>query len=145
MDRQGSVVGVLLGLLAGSAYACYSWSAGHLMRIGHSARAVMGAMFGAGSLVLLPILALTGSTALASASGLIVLSYLAVVPMGLAYVLYGTGLRNTTVTAATTLSLLEPVVAALLSVLVAGEQLGPKSWVGMGLIGLGLVLVANRR
>jgi drug/metabolite transporter, DME family len=88
-------------------------------------------------------MALTGSTLLAPASGLIVTSYLAVVPMGLACVLYGTGLRNTTVTAATTLSLLEPVVAALLSVLVASER--AKSWIGMGLIGLGRVLVTTRR
>ena len=146
LDGTGSsVLGVLLGLLAGCSYSGYSWAAGRLMRNGHRSRPVMGAMFGAGSVVLLPVLALTGGPLMTSASGLLVAGYLAVVPMGLAYVLFGTGLRHTTVRVATTLSLLEPVVAALLSVLVVGEHLSPQSWLGMVLIGAGLVLVSSRQ
>ncbi|QIZ35340.1 DMT family transporter [Saccharopolyspora sp. ASAGF58] len=140
-----AVLGALLGLLGGAAYVVYSWAAARMMRGGHGSRAVMGAMFGTGAVVLLPVLAFTGGPLFGSASGLVVAGYLAVIPMGLAYVLFGAGLRRTSTSVATTLSLLEPVVAALLSVLVVGERLGVASWCGVGLIGVGLVLVSTRR
>jgi DME family drug/metabolite transporter len=140
-----AVLGTMLGLLGGAGYVVYSWAAGRMMRGGHGSRAVMGAMFGTGALVLLPILAITGGPLLGSASGLVVAGYLAVIPMGLAYVLFGAGLRRTSTSVATTLSLLEPVVAALLGVLVVGERLGAAAWCGVGLIGVGLVLVGTRR
>nr|WP_218888578.1 EamA family transporter [Saccharopolyspora hordei] len=142
---EDTVLGALLGLLAGATYVVYSWSASRMMRRGHGSRAVMGAMFGAGALVLLPVLAWTGGPLLGSPSGLAVAGYLAVVPMGLAYVLFGAGLRHTSTSTATTLSLLEPVVAAVLGVLVVGERLGVDGWCGAGLIGIGLVLVSTRR
>ncbi|MGP4018558.1 DMT family transporter [Saccharopolyspora sp. 5N708] len=139
------VLGALLGLLGGAAYVVYSWTARRMMRGGCGSRGVMGAMFGAGALVLLPILAITGGGLLSSASGLVVAGYLAVIPMCLAYVLFGAGLRRTSTSVATTLSLLEPVVAALLGVLVVGERLGVAAWCGVGLIGIGLVVVSTRR
>ncbi|MEU5852014.1 DMT family transporter [Saccharopolyspora shandongensis] len=139
------VVGALLGLLGGAAYVVYSWAAARIMRGGHGSRAVMGAMFGAGAVVLLPVLAFTGGPLLSSPSGLLVAGYLAVIPMGLAYLLFGAGLRRTSASIATTLSLLEPVVAALLSVLIVGERLGVAAWCGIALIGIGLVLVSTRR
>ncbi|RKT84317.1 drug/metabolite transporter, DME family [Saccharopolyspora antimicrobica] len=140
-----TLLGALLGLLGGAGYVVYSWSASRLMRRGHGSRAVMGAMFGAGALILLPVLALTGGPLLSSSSGLAVAGYLAVIPMGLAYVLFGAGLRHTSTSAATTLSLLEPVVAAILGVLVVGERLDVGAWCGTVLIGAGLVLVSTRR
>lgn len=140
-----AVLGALLGLLGGAGYVVYSWAAARMMRGGHGSRAVMGAMFGTGAAVLLPVLAFTGGPLFSSASGLVVAGYLAVIPMGLAYVLFGAGLRHTSASVATTLSLLEPVVAALLSVLVVGERLGVAAWCGVGLIGVGLVLVSTRR
>lgn len=144
-QARHSELGVLLGLLAGAAYATYSWIAGRMMRRGHGSRAVVGALFGAGSMLLLPILAMTGGPLLGSVSGIAVAGYLAIIPMGLAYMLFGAGLRHTPTTVATTLSLLEPAVAALLSVVVVGEHLGTRSWAGMALIGAGLVLVSARR
>lgn len=144
-DSTSTVLGSLLGLLGGAAYVGYSWTATRLMRRGCRSRAVMGALFGTGALVLLPVLAFTGGPLLSSASGLVVAGYLAVVPMCLAYVLFGAGLRRTSTTVATTLSLLEPLVAALLGVLVVGERLGLGAWCGIGLIGVALVLVSLRR
>lgn len=149
-DANSTVLGSLLGLLGGAAYVGYSWTATRLMRPSSGSpaagsRAVMGALFGAGALVLLPVLAVTGGPLLSSTSGLVVAGYLAVVPMCLAYVLFGAGLRRTSTTVATTLSLLEPLVAALLGVLVVGERLDVGAWCGIGLIGVALVLVSLRR
>ncbi|QUG99477.1 EamA family transporter [Saccharopolyspora erythraea] len=145
-DAGGAVAGTLLGLLAGLGYAMYSWVAARILRGGHhGSRAVMGAMFGSAALVLLPVFAWTGGPLLSTGMGVAVTAYLAVVPMGLAYVLFGAGLRHTPVRVATTLSLLEPVVAALLGVFVVGERLGAMAWLGMAGIGIGLVLVLTRR
>lgn len=138
-----TALGSLLGLLAGASYSGYSWAAGKVMRAGHSSRAVMGAVFGLGALGLLPVLLLTGGPLLASPASLLVCGYLAVVPMCLAYVLFGAGLRRVPASAATTLTLLEPVVAAVLSVVVVGERLGAQSWFGMALIAAGLLLTST--
>ncbi len=142
----GSVVtGVVLGFVAGATYAGYSFAARRLIQEGHPSRAVMGAMFGTGSVLLVPVAVLTGGSLLHTTSGIAVVVYLAMVPMSLAYVLFGTGLRHVSATAATTLSLVEPAVAALLSVLVVGERLGTASWLGVGLVGVGLVILVARR
>src|SRR4051812_10810283 len=56
-----SVPGIALGLLAGVTYALYSWGAARTMSQGLAARPVMGAVFGVGGVLLLPVLLLTGA------------------------------------------------------------------------------------
>jgi len=137
--------GVLLGLVAGSTYAGYSFAARKLIQTGQRSRAVMGALFGLGSVVLLPVLAVTGRGLLCSTPGLLVAGYLALVPMSMAYLLFGTALRYVGATAATTLSLIEPAIAAVLSVLVVGERLSALAWTGIGLVATGLLILVARR
>jgi DME family drug/metabolite transporter len=59
---------------------------------------------------------------------------MALVPMFTGYVLFGWGLARVPVSTATTLTLLEPAVAAVLAVLVVGERLPAAGWVGVGLV-----------
>lgn len=129
-----AVLGVLLGLVAGATYALYSWVAHRLMLAGVPSRAAMGAVFGAGGLLLLPVLVVTGAPLLASWGNAAVGAYMALVPMFTGYVLFGWGLARVTVSTATTLTLLEPAVAAVLAVLVVGERLPAAGWVGVGLV-----------
>ncbi|MGP4112636.1 DMT family transporter [Streptomyces sp. 4N509B] len=136
--------GVALGLLAGTSYAAYAYCGARLIRCGHSSRAAMGAVFGLGALVLVPLFVATGGPLVGSGRGVAVVAYLALVPMCLAYVLFGAGLARVTVSAATTLSLVEPVVAAVLGVVVVGERLGALAWAGVGLVVLGLLLLTVR-
>ena len=127
-------LGVVLGLAAGATYALYSWSARRLMQRGARARAAMGATFGLGGLLLMPVLLLTGGPFLESASNLAVGAYMALVPMFLGYIAYGAGLSRIPSSQATTISLFEPIVAAMLAIVVVGEQLPPLGWLGIGLI-----------
>ncbi|WP_454048874.1 DMT family transporter [Cellulomonas sp. Marseille-Q8402] len=129
-----AVAGVLLGLVAGATYALYSWVAHRLMLAGVPSRAAMGAVFGGGGLLLLPVLALTGAPLLASWGNAAVGAYMALVPMFTGYVLFGWGLARIAVSTATTLTLLEPALAAVLAVLVVGERLPAGGWVGVGLV-----------
>jgi drug/metabolite transporter, DME family len=137
------VLGIALGLLAGFTYAIYSWGAARVMRCGLPSRPVMGAVFGLGGILLLPVLALTGGPIITSGSNLAVAAYLAVVPMFLGYVLFGCGLATIAASIATTVSLLEPAVAALIAVIVLGEHLPPIGWLGLGLLFASLVITAT--
>lgn len=139
---SGTVWGIVLGLLAGATYAVYSWAAHRLMHEGVSRGAAMGAVFGMGGLLLVPVLVITGAPLLASSQAFAVAGYMALVPMFLGYVLFGIGLARVPASTATTITIAEPAVATLLAVLVIGERLTPLGWAGLAVIGFVLVLLA---
>ncbi|MDR6979162.1 DME family drug/metabolite transporter [Streptomyces sp. 3330] len=129
-----TVLGVALGLVAGFTYAVYSWAAHRLISRGVTSGAAMGAVFGLGGVLLLPVLWATGAPLLGSWSDAAVGVYMALVPMFTGYVLFGWGLTHVPASTATTLSLLEPAVAAVLAVLVVGERLPLLGWTGIALV-----------
>ncbi|SES83868.1 DMT family transporter [Geodermatophilus poikilotrophus] len=135
------LLGIALGLLAGLTYALYSWGAARVMRRGLPSRPVMGTVFGAGGVLLLPVLLLTGAPIVADWSDFAAVAYLATVPMFLGYVLFGRGLAAVPASTATTLSLLEPAVAAVIAVLVLHERLPALGWLGMAILLGSLVLL----
>ncbi|MFD1802360.1 DMT family transporter [Mixta tenebrionis] len=134
-------IGILLGLLAGFTYALYSWSARRLMQRKLAPRAAMGATFGAGGLLLMPVLWLTGAPLFTAWHNAAVGLYMALVPMFIGYICYGYGLARISASTATTITLLEPVVAALLAVLLVGERLPLSGWGGVALIILCLAII----
>ena len=136
-----NVAGVLLGLVAGSTYATYSWVVGHLIGAGVGRAAAMGAVFGAGGTLLVPVLLLTGAPLLASPQAALVAGYMAAVPMFAGYLLFGFGLARVPAATATTITLAEPAVATLMAVLVVGERLPLLGWAGLVLIAAVLVLL----
>ncbi|WP_424887375.1 DMT family transporter [Streptomyces sp. XH2] len=126
--------GIGLGLVAAATYALYSWAAHRLITRAIPSRAAMGAVFGTGALLLLPVLLATGAPLVTSWSNAAVGVYMALVPMFAGYVLFGWGLARVPASTATTLSLLEPAVAAVLAVLVVGERLPATGWTGVALV-----------
>ena len=138
-------VGILLGLVAAFTYAMYSWIARRLIDRGIASRAAMGSMFGVGAMLLMPVLFVTGAPLLASVNNFSVGLYMAVVPMFIAYLLFGRGLTVVRASLATTITLLEPVVAALLAVMVVGEKLSLTGWFGIGLISACLLIATLRK
>ncbi|MTE22990.1 DMT family transporter [Microbacterium sp. ZXX196] len=135
--------GIGLGVVAGASYATYSWVAHTLIAGGASRGAAMGSVFGLGGLALIPVFALTGSALFASWQNAAVGAYMALVPMFVGYVLFGYGLTRVTASTATTVTLLEPAVAAVLAVVIVGEALSPLGWVGLGIIAAVLVLLVT--
>jgi DME family drug/metabolite transporter len=146
--RGGIVTGVVLALLAGLAYALYTYASSRAIGAdppGRPGRGVMGAMFGVGAILLLPVLLVTGAPLLQSGFTIGIAAYLAIGPMFVAYLLFGVGLRGIRSSTVTTITLLEPVVATVLAVTVVGERLAPIGWVGLVLVLAGLtVLIAAR-
>lgn len=141
-SAPGIIPGVLLGLLAGVSYALYSWTARRLMQQGIAPRAAMGATFGIGGLMLLPVLLITGAPLLASWGNASVGLYMALVPMLLGYLCFGYGLARISASTATTITLFEPVVAAGLAVVIVGERLPAIGWAGIVLILACLVCIS---
>ena len=137
-----TVVGIGLGLVAGSTYAIYSWASHRLMNRGISRAASMGAVFGCGGLLLMPVLVVTGAPLLATPQALTVGAYMALVPMFLGYLLFGFGLTKVSASTATTVTLTEPAIATLLAVLVVGERLETLGWTGLVVIAVVLVILA---
>nr|WP_229862571.1 DMT family transporter [Streptomyces galbus] len=146
--RAGSVaetvLGVCLGLLAATTYALYSWAAHRLITRGVSSRAAMGTVFGLGGVLLLPVLLATGAPLLESWTNAAVGAYMALIPMFTGYVLFGWGLTHVPPSTATTLTLLEPAVAAVLAVLIVGEHLAWVGWWGVGSVGACLTVLTWR-
>lgn len=137
------LTGVLLAALAGLSYAVYASIGGGLITHGHESGAVMGALFGAAGLLVLPLAPFVDVTWLGTVRGAAVAGYLALFTVYLAYRLFGHGLRRTSASAATSLTLAEPAVAAVLGVAALGERLPYVSWCGLAVLGLGLVLLTR--
>ncbi|MER7332732.1 MULTISPECIES: DMT family transporter [unclassified Micromonospora] len=138
-----AVLGVGLGLVAGLTYALYTWTAHRLIHRGVASRAAMGTIFGLGGVLLLPVLLATGTPLISSWSNAAVGVYMALVPMFAGYALFGWGLNHVPASTATTLSLVEPAIAAVLAVLVVGERLPAPGWAGIALI-TGCLVVLTR-
>lgn len=134
-------LGILLGLVAGLTYALYSWSARQLLLKGVNTKAAMGATFGCGGLLLIPVMLITGSAFVNSWNNMAVGFYMALIPMFLGYLCYGFGLSKISASMATTITLLEPVIAAILAMLIVGECLSLIGWIGMLLIFICLIMV----
>ncbi|MFC3573012.1 DMT family transporter [Streptomyces yaanensis] len=135
------IAGVALAALAGLSYAAYSLIGGKLIERGHPSDAVMGVMFGGASLLVLPVLLCGDTRWLVTFRGAAVVVHLAVVTTFLAYRLFGHGLRHTAAQVATTLTLAEPAVAAVLGVVVLSERLPFASWCGLAVLAVGLVFL----
>ena len=118
-------LGVALAVTAGVAYGLYTYAFGRLIESGHSPRAVIGAMFGGASPILLLVPAVTGAGLFASAAQVALVGYLVLGPMVLAYVAFSVALKTLRSSTVASVALLEPVVAGLLAIVLVGERLGP--------------------
>ncbi|MEW2360045.1 EamA family transporter, partial [Spirillospora sp. NPDC029432] len=123
-DAGADPLGIVLALLSGFSYAVYATIAAMLIARGEDDRAVAGALFGIAAVLILPVLLATGPGWTLGATGAPVALYLGVVATAGAYVLFARGLKTTPATAATTLTLAEPAVAAVLGPPVVGERRG---------------------
>lgn len=138
-------LGVGLGLVAGLSYAAYSWVARHLIEQRVGSKSAMAGMFGIAAMLLLPTLAITGHNLFATPTHAGVALYMAFIPMFIGYLCFSYGLRYIAASTATLITLLEPVVAVVLAVVIVGEWLSLSGWLGIPLVMLSLLLQTLRR
>ena len=137
----GAFAGIGLALLAGLSYATYAVSSKQLLDRWSPARA-MAAVFGGGAVLMLPLLVGLDLAWLADPRGIAMLLWLAGPTILVAYLLYGAGLREVTAAVGATLSLAEPLTAAVLAVGILAERPTGLQLVGAAAIGVGLALLA---
>ena len=143
ISTDQKTIGIILGLIAALTYSLYSWAAKKMIDRGVDSKASMGLIFGFGALILLPTLFFTGSNLYDESVNLYVVAYMMLIQMFLGYLLFGYALKTISASTATTLTLFEPLVAALFAVLLVGEQLAPIGWVGMVLIFVCLAVLSK--
>jgi DME family drug/metabolite transporter len=136
-------VGALLALGAGLCYAVYAVAAKGLLARLQPLTAAAGT-FALGAVFLTPAALGAGLPQLQLAA-LPLLLYLGIGPTALAYALFSAGLRRVPATVAGIATLLEPLTATTLGVLVFGESLGAAGAVGAGLMVAALVVLAAAR
>lgn len=135
-------LGVVLALGAGLCYASYTMAIKGLLP-GRTPDAVMAVVFCIGALLLSPLLFTSNLRWMASPGGITVVLYLGVVVTALSYWLFARGLRSVPVATAVTLSLAEPLTAALLGIVVLGERLSQVALCGIPLLFAGLAVLAG--
>jgi DME family drug/metabolite transporter len=140
------VGGLALGVLAGGCYGAYTVAAKRLSTAGVDPIGAVAVTLLLGALVLLPSVA-ADTAGLGAGATWLLIGWLAIGATGAAYWLFVRGLRGTRASTAGVLSLLEPLVAAVLGVAVLGERLTGTTAVGavVLLAGVALAAVPGRR
>ncbi|MBA3265829.1 MAG: EamA family transporter [Nocardioidaceae bacterium] len=144
-DLRGgaSLGGVLFALGASASYATFITSSSALASSDVAMDARLAVIFGIAALSMSPALAVSDLTWVTSVDGAGMALYLALAATVVAYNLFNRGLRTVEPGTAATLALVEPLVAALLGVVVLGEYLSPLSWLGAGVVLVALLLMVR--
>jgi len=143
-----SLFGVLSAMAAGLGYAVYAHTTSVLISRGVGSTEALASQFALAALILVPFLiasVVSSSDAgwVWSTSGIVMLLHLGVLTAGIAYVLYGWGLRTLHASTAVSITLVEPLTAALAAFVVLGERLSAQGWMAGVVILLGLVVLSR--
>lgn len=138
--RGVAVTGVVVALVSGACYGVYTVAAKRFLSTGVPALPATSVTLILAGILLSPIIALHPEH-LADADSLLLIGWIGLAGTALAYALFVHGLGRTTAPVAGTLSLAEPLLAALLGVVVLQEQLTGVALIGCALMLVGLVAV----
>ncbi|MGA1077291.1 MAG: DMT family transporter, partial [Ilumatobacteraceae bacterium] len=115
-DSAGVVLdgwGVVAGLGAGAGYALYAVATRRAIDAGVGSTRALAWQFSIGALILSPGLLIASSDGLGDPAGLLMIAHLGVLTVGLAYFLYGVGLRRLAPSTAVSITVIEPVAATV--------------------------------
>lgn len=132
--------GIGLALCAGFMFALYTSVSKQLMERAETLPAV-AMTFSMCAVMLAPIALMDGILWITDMGNLVPMLYMGIITTSIAYLLFLGGLRSVNSSAAVTLSLAEPLTAALLGVLFLGEYLSFTSWGGVLLILGGIIVL----
>jgi DME family drug/metabolite transporter len=134
--------GVIFSLAAAVTYASMILC-GRFLAADYHPLQVMAFNFSAGTILLLLINLVSGIVVMQTPQGWLLVIYLALVPTALAYWMFQNGLQSVSATAASIVSMLDPLVAALLAWVLFGETLGASGIIGGGLLMLSIFMLSR--
>lgn len=141
---DGALLGVGVAAVTGAAFAGVT-VVNRVPVPGLGAARLTALSFSAGGLMLVPVALVLGWGAPAGGVAWTYAVALGVVSTALAYVAYLAGLTTVPPFVATVVSLLEPLVAAVLGALVLSERIGPWGLAGGAALGAAIVLLRPQR
>ena len=137
------LTGIALAVCAGLGWATFATVGKSLIEAGEDSTAGMAAMFCGGAVLLAPLLLTHHPGWVLQGNGWWVTIYLGAITVGGAYTLYGFALRHLHTPTVITLTLLEPLTAAVLGAVVVHEGIRVAGWAGISLVLVGLVVTAR--
>jgi drug/metabolite transporter, DME family len=135
-------IGLAGSVGAGAAFAVFANAQRRLMDGGWDPFTVAGAMGAGSALLSLAVLPFVDLAWVWSPRGAAVAVWLGLATIGVAYTAFTWGLGRLTAGTAATLTLAEPLTAAILGLAVLGERLSAVAVAGLGVLAAGLVLLA---
>ncbi|AST90307.1 EamA family transporter [Sutcliffiella cohnii] len=138
-----NMTGVVCAFAAGTSFAGYTLVSKQLIK-SHSPNAVVAVVFTLSGMCLLPSLFLFDLTWFLEVNGFVSSLYIGVIATAFAYLLFAKGLMNVSGSTAVTLTLAEPMTAALLGVFLIGETLNWISWIGVFCIFIAIIIISMK-
>ena len=135
--------GVLAALGSGFGWASFTTLSKHQIGRGLAATMSLGCMFTAAAVMTGPLMLFQPMAWLLTGRGSLVAVYLGVATLAIAYTLYGRGLSFLTAPTVITLTLVEPVTAAVLAAAVLGERITAAGWAGVAVVVVGLAITSR--
>ncbi|MDI6943868.1 DMT family transporter [Microbacterium barkeri] len=136
-------LGVAASVGAGASFAVFAVAQRRLLDGGWQPLTVMGVAGGVAAVLAAALLPFQDLAWLARPDGAAMALWLGLGATTLAYASFTWGLRRVPAPTAATLTLAEPLTAALLGVIVLGERLAPLGIAGLAALAIGLVLLAR--
>jgi DME family drug/metabolite transporter len=137
-------VGVGLNLAAGLVWAIYLTAAKQLLDE-HPPVFVAAVVFTGAAILLSPGLFIASPAWVATGRGIAVVLWLTLAATAISYILFAHGLRGTPVATAATLTLAEPVTAAILGMTILDEPARATTILGITLVAAGLLTLAREQ
>lgn len=133
-----TTVGVALALGAGLGYSIFALASKKILSTGVRPELAMSRVFFVSAVLMSPVLLFIDNSWIFTVGGIATALWLGVVTIAIGYIAYSLGLRSLQPNEATTLTLIEPVIATLLGALVLAERPSQLAWVGMIIVILSL-------
>ncbi len=142
-EGDQTLLGTLLAIVSAATYGSVVLC-GRFLATDYHPLQVTAVTFSVGALALIVINLVNGVEVVQTAQGWLLVLYLGLVPTALAYWLFQSGLRSLSATSASIVSMLDPLVAALLAWVLFGETLGVSGVVGAGLLIASIILLSAK-
>jgi DME family drug/metabolite transporter len=142
-ESQVTMSGVALALCAGFGYAIFALGSKTILLSGVASELAMARVFGIASIMLAPTLFFVNLKWLTQRDAIVMVLWLGIVTLALAYWSYATGLRHLEPSQTTLITLVEPVVATVLGVVILSERPSNVAFLGV-LIVIASLLAESR-
>jgi drug/metabolite transporter, DME family len=135
--------GILAALGAGLGWAIYAMIGQQRIHAGLDSTSCMAAMFAGGAVLSAPLLAVGDPAWITTRNGIALSLYLGIATIGIVYTCLGWGLRTLPAPTVVTLTLAEPMTAAILATLILHQAIGVAGWIGIAVVLIALVISAS--